>query len=63
VAWLIFLSARFGRSASTAPGVAVATMAIVFGVPAFALFALWVFFRIRHWIAHRPKRHHGARGK
>jgi len=55
VAWLIFFSVRFGREVADAPGLEATAFAIIFGVPALALVALWSFFRIRHWIAHRPK--------
>jgi hypothetical protein len=61
VAWLIFLSMRFGRKAAAAPDLGVVALAIVFGVPALALAALWVFFRIRHLIAHRPTQRRGNR--
>lgn len=61
VVWLIFLSMRIGREAAATPGLGAITLAIVFGVPALTLAALWIFFRIRHSIAHRPKRRPGDR--
>ena len=57
--WLFFLAIRFGRELAAAPGLAMALLTFIFGVPVVTLVAQWIFFRVRHWIARRSKHRQG----
>jgi hypothetical protein len=56
VVWLFYFSVRYGREAAVERNLAVAALALAFGLPVITLLVLVIFFQVRHWIAHRPKR-------